>query len=317
MRGCIALIIFATGLLMPTGASAGSRLTEARALYEDAQYGPALTVLDELVTVAPTAELHQYRALCLLALERSDEAERAMDASVVADPYFRPDPGALSPRVTSMFTAARRRLLPATVRERFAAAMALHREGERVQASQRFGDLLRLLQDPALKDEQSLTDLSLAAAAFVELQRAQAVPAPLPVLPSTRVSLTALASSMPMMVTVEPEDLTPASPSTPSSAIVSLAAAPFTPPVALSQELPKWSPPNDATAGRTFVGAIAVVIDEQGRVVMATKKRTIHPAYDPVVLEAARGWSYMPAFLDGVPVRSELTVEVQLNPSTR
>jgi hypothetical protein len=176
---------------------------------------------------------------------------------------------------------------------------------------------LRLLEDPALKDEQSLTDLSLAAAAFVELQRAQAVPAPPPVLPSTRVSLATLALSTPVMVAVAPEEPTLASPSTPSSEIVSVAAAPFTPPVALSQELPKWTPPNPALAGRTFVGAIAVVIDEQGRVVMATKKRTIHPAYDPVVLEAARGWSYVPAFLDGVPVRSELTVEVQLNPSAK
>lgn len=307
MRRCIAVIVLAAGFAVFAGASARasaaasavSPLVEAQALYDDAQYGPALAVLDELAAVASTPDVHQYRALCLIALGRHDEAARAMDASVTADPHFRPDPRTVSPRVASMFTEARRRLLPATIRHGFAAAMALHREGARDQAGERFSDLLRLLEDPALKDEQSLADLALAASAFVELRRAQAVP---PVLPSGRVSevalLLALAPAMSVVAALAPDEPT----------------ASFTPPVALSQELPKWTPPNNAMATRTFVGAIAVVIDEQGRVVKATKQRTIHPAYDPAVLEAARGWTYMPAFRDGLPVRSELTVEVQFNP---
>ncbi|HLG59756.1 MAG TPA: energy transducer TonB [Vicinamibacterales bacterium] len=43
-------------------------------------------------------------------------------------------------------------------------------------------------------------------------------------------------------------------------------------------------------------------------------QRRIHPVYDRAVLEAATRWSYTPATLDGKPVTSEKTVEIELSP---
>ena len=55
----------------------------------------------------------------------------------------------------------RRRLLPPLIRRGFADATAQYREGATARARQRFDDVLRLLDDPALQADQSLADLAL------------------------------------------------------------------------------------------------------------------------------------------------------------
>ena len=60
----------------------------------------------------------------------------------------------------------------------------------------------------------------------------------------------------------------------------------FEPAVAVVRPLPKWMPP----------------------------RRTIHPAYDPVVLAAAREWLFQPARQNGRPVKSEVMVDIELLP---
>jgi len=50
-------------------------------------------------------------------------------------------------------------------------------------------------------------------------------------------------------------------------------------------------------------------------VVSAASRKTIHPAYDPVVLAAAREWVFQPARQNGRPVKSEVTVEIELLPA--
>ena len=42
--------------------------------------------------------------------------------------------------------------------------------------------------------------------------------------------------------------------------------------------------------------------------------KSVHPAYDQLLLRAAKGWSYEPAKKDGVPIASEKTVEVSVTP---
>jgi hypothetical protein len=350
MRIPVAAITLAAVISASAASAAESGLAAARTFYDDAQYARAIAVLDGLPAAEVTAEAHQYRALCLIALGRSDDAERAMASAVAADPHFRPDSGTVSPRVVSMFAATRRRLLPATIRQGFAAATALHRDGARALAVEQFTDLLRLLEDPALKDDPSLADLAVVADAFIELYRARGPEQGPPA--SAAPVRAALATPTPSGAPTvggegdSPIDLVRSIAETGSAAASSAAAsggaasggtassgagsssaaetssaaeggrvtAAYTPPVALLQDLPKWVPPDPLSSKRTFFGAITVVVDEQGRVIAAKKKRTIHPAYDPVVLAAARRWSYMPAFRDGLAIRSELTVEVQLNP---
>ena len=50
-------------------------------------------------------------------------------------------------------------------------------------------------------------------------------------------------------------------------------------------------------------GVLDIVIDETGRVVDATIRRSVNVGFDNVVLRSARRWKYRPAMKDGVPVR--------------
>jgi len=335
-------------LVLADARLADIRLADAQRLYDDAMYTRALEVLDRLTITTPTATVHQFRALCLLALGRGDQAERAMADIVAADPFFALDPDAASPRVIAQFAGVRRRLLPPHIRRGFAEATSLYRDGAKLRANERFTEVLRLLDDPALQNDQNLTDLTLVASAFVELTRAQTAPPP-PITVVSRSVVAALGPVNPVAADppfepVRPVAVPPAAPTavheppavarpTPAVAAAAVlspvvlapppapvrvsatAPVPYEPAVAIVRPLPKWSPPDARSATMTFAGAITVDIDERGRVIGTSTQRTIHPAYDPVVLAAARAWVYKPALQKGRPVRSEVTVEIELLPS--
>ena len=315
---CVLGLMAAALLGAAAPALAEDRLADALRLYDDASYPRALEVLDQLSIEQPSPRVHQFRALCLIALGRPDAAERAMADIVAADPFFALEPEAASPRVAAQFAAVRRRLLPPLIRRGFADATALYREGATERARHRFDDVLRLLDDPVLQSDQSLADLALVASAFVELTKAQAPPPPLAVISRP----TVLATAPPVIAA--PRDPEPAPPAAPSSVVVASAPGPmrvaasapaaFEPAVAVVRPLPKWTPPDVRAASRTFAGSIALEVDARGRVIAAASKRTIHPAYDPVVLAAARQWVFQPARENGRPVKSEITVEIELLP---
>ena len=68
-------------------------LAAARELYAAAAYEDALAVLSKLPDTGRPDEqrvIEQYRALCLLALGRTGEAEHAIEAVVLGDPSYRP-----------------------------------------------------------------------------------------------------------------------------------------------------------------------------------------------------------------------------------
>jgi tetratricopeptide (TPR) repeat protein len=313
--GIIAAALIGTASL----ASAGDRLTEALRLYDDAMYTRALEVLDAIALEQPTADVHQYRALCFIALGRSDAAERAMSDIVAADPLFVLDGEAASPRVAAQFAAVRRRLLPPIIRRGFAEATARYREGATARAREQFDQVLKLLDDPALQNDQALSDLALVATAFVELTRAQAPPPPL-----SPIARPIVAAPLPPSLTAAPADLEPTPPAAGQLAVSSSPQAPmrvtasepvaYEPAVAVARPLPKWMPPDLYAAQRKYSGTIAVEVDARGHVVAAVTRRTIHPAYDPVVLAAARDWVFQPARQNGRPVKSEVSVEIELLP---
>lgn len=297
------LSVMIAAVLMATaaGAAAGDRLSDALRLYDDAMYTGALEVLDQLAAEQPSAAVHQYRALCFIALGRTDAAERAMADIVAADPFFALDADAASPRVAAQFTAVRRRLLPPLIRRGFADATARYREGATDRARQEFAQVLTLLDDPALQNDQALSDLALVAGAFVELTRAQAPPPP----------IAALARSI--VVAPLPPSLPAATEDAPMRVTASEPVA-YVPAVAVVRPLPKWMPPDPNAAQRRYSGTIAVEVDARGRVVAAASKRIIHPAYDPVVLAAAREWVFQPARQNGRPVKSEVMIDIELLP---
>ena len=301
-------------------AGAGDRLAEALRLYDDAMYARALEVLDQLSIEQPSAAVHQYRALCFVALGRGDAAERAMADIVAADPLFALDAEAASPRVAAQFAAVRRRLLPPIIRRGFAEATARYREGAAAQARQQFDQVLKLLDDPALRNDQALSDLALVAGAFVELARAQEPPPPI-----TPIARSFVAAPLPPSLPAAVADPAPAPPAAAPIAVASAVPAPmrvtasepvaYEPAVAVVRPLPKWMPPDSRAAMRKYSGTIAVEVDARGRVIAASSKRTIHPAYDPFVLAAARQWVFQPARQNGRPVKSEVTVEIELLPA--
>ena len=313
------VLLAAGGVASASRGRADDRLAEALRLYDDATYTRALEVLDQLTVSEPSPRVHQYRALCLIALGRPDAAERAMADIVAADPFFALEAEAASPRIAAQFASVRRRLLPPLIRRGFADATAQYREGATARARQRFDDVLRLLDDPALRADQSLADLALVAGAFVELTKAQTPP------PSIAVISRPIVVAPALPVIAAPADPAPAPPAAPSSAVVASAPGPmrvtasapaaFEPAVAMVRPLPRWTPPDPRTATRAYSGAIALEVDVNGRVVAAASKKTIHPAYDPVVLAAARQWVFQPARQNGRPIKSEITVEIELLPS--
>jgi protein TonB len=101
-------------------------------------------------------------------------------------------------------------------------------------------------------------------------------------------------------------------PSPPAAPAVS---APIVPPVAVSQQLPRWVPSHPAEQKQEFKGTIDVTIDEEGRVVAATISKSINPSYDAELLRAARSWKFKPATQDGKPVRYVKVIEVFLRPT--
>ena len=318
----IVAVVVAVALLGGAAkASAGDRLAEALRLYDDAMYTRALDVLDQIAIEQPSPDVHQYRALCLIALGRPDAAERAMGDIVAVDPFFALDAEAASPRVAAQFAAVRRRLLPPVIRRGFADATARYREGATAQAQQQFNRVLKLLDDAALQNDQALSDLALVASAFVELTRAQTPPPAI-----APISRSIVAAPLPPSLPVAATSLDPAPPAAAPSVVVSPAPAPmrvtasepvaFEPAVAVVRPLPKWMPPDVHAALRKYSGTIAVEVDARGRVIGAASKRIIHPAYDPVLLAAAYQWVFRPARQNGRPVKSEVMVEIELLPAT-
>src|SRR4051794_29856286 len=91
-------------------------LSAARDLYAAAAYDEALSALNTLsaggdaITDSGTVAL--YRALCLYALNRTVEGDRAVEAMVAQHPLYRPVLDELSPRMRTTVVDTRKRLLP-------------------------------------------------------------------------------------------------------------------------------------------------------------------------------------------------------------
>ena len=284
--------------LQPSIGAAQDPFTQARALYASADYEEALKLLE---AVPAARETHYYRALCLIALGRQDAAENQISAVVMLDPMFVPPAGEVSPRVVSAFAETRRRLLPNIARTTFTDARNRFQAGDRDAARKQFELTLRMLDDAALDEEADLSDLRLVASGFLDLAKlespAAAAPTPQPMAAPQQPPATQVA----------------AAPAIAAEAAASRGPATATGPVTISQELPPWRPDNSSARG-IFSGAVRVEIDETGRVTAARMERPVHPLYDSRVLDAAREWRYKPATLNGVPVASEKTVEIELRP---
>ena len=308
----IAFVLIAWLIIQPTGAANEDALARAKSLYLSAAYDEALALLDSLQNESSSGvatEAAQYRVFCLLALERSGEARRAIEEIVNADPFYGPSDNQTSPRIRTVFQEVRRALLPEVVQRSYAEAKAAF-DRKDPQAVEQFDRVLALLDDPDFRGAGSLSDLRTVVSGFRDLSQAVASMPPV-----GNVSATAAGrAGSPIDGTLQPAALDAPAVRSGASSTASHGAATVTPPVALFQPLPPWSPPKNVEWPREFEGTLEVVIDESGNVTSATLSKSIHRLYDAELLKVARTWKFKPAEQNGVPIRFAKILEIHLRP---
>ncbi len=256
----------------PVGVVASEELNHAKELYRSAAYDEALDVLEQITPADPadTVEVHEYRVFCLVALERKDDARKAMAALITASPSYAMSETDAAPRVRTMFTEVRRALLPAVIQRVYAEAKASF-DRKDPKAPAQFERVLVLLRDPDVAGNPALTDLATVATGFRDLSKSL------------------LATSAPAPPPADAADVVrpPAIPAIPV----------IVPPVVVSQAMPV----PQLREEREWNGEVEVTIDDRGRVIAARMTRPIHPVYDQQLLRAAQSWTYRPAMRDGSP----------------
>jgi hypothetical protein len=282
-----------------TTSSAQESLTDARQLYASADYKGALTMLNTLLAATPSPQERQsielYRTFCLVALGFTEEANKAIEAMVSRDPLYRPNMDDVPPRLRTVFSDARKKLLPALIQERYVIAKAAFDRGEMKMAAEGFTQVLMALSDPdiAVAAKQSpLADLRVLAAGFNDLTVRALAPPPVPVAP-----LVAAAAPPPPPVTTPREPI-----------IYSVDDKNVLPPETVRQDMPQY--PGRVAFDRA--GVIEVLIDASGAVEGATMVLSVEPLYNRLLLAAAKNWMYRPARLDGKPVKYRKRIQVSL-----
>jgi hypothetical protein len=274
----------------PLAAQTGSDpLSAAKDRYAEAAYEDTLGLLDQLKpadsNVALRIEIEKYRFLCLLAVGRKPDAERAVQRLISLKPSLGATELDAAPWVRTAFTEMRRNVLPDIVTQKYEEAKAAVLAKSYATAGPQLKLVLALIDDPDLAstEERWRKDLKTLTQGFMDLVQI-ATPAPPPEAPA------------------------PAAPSAPPS------VSPVVPPVAVRQEIPPW--PADLPGGRdSQEGIIQLVVDETGAVASAVIVRPINPVYDQILLQAARTtWQYKPATRDGAPVRYTKILRVVVNP---
>jgi tetratricopeptide (TPR) repeat protein len=310
-------------LIWPAVVRAQESIQAAQALYASASYDEALAVLDRLqkqpLPPPNVRDVQQNRALCLLALGRTDEAALAVAAVVTSDPAYRPSEAGTPPRVRAIFKDVRGRLLPGIIIARYGEARAAYDGQQWAEAARGFQLVVSLASDPDLNasDAKAVQDYKVLADGFQRLADASAaaadaaakkaaeppVPPPAPEKLADAANATGGARGAPN-APVAPH--APAAPISPDR-LYSSADAGVVPPVVIRQDIPKWSVA-DRPPSRD--GILELTIGVDGRIERATLTQGMAPSYDHFLLEATRNWRYQPARVDGRPVRYRKAIRI-------
>jgi tetratricopeptide (TPR) repeat protein len=289
-RRVLALAVIVLGVFIAR-VSADDPLAEAREFYAAAAYEDALAALAKVEPTAARGEAEQYRAFCLIALGRTADAARAIEAVVAADPLFVPRPSDVPPRILAMFTDVRRRVLPDIAQRAYLDGRSAFQAKDFGTASKHFEQATRVIDQASVEGVAGMDDLKILVSGFVDLARAS----------SERPSNRARAADSTAMADPSANDI-------PDPRDVR------TGPIVIRQDLPAWNPPNAAIAARPYSGAVKVLIGADGTVHEASIVKPVHPLYDQLVLEAAQRWTYQPATRLGEPTAAEKIVEIRLTP---
>jgi len=295
--GC-AVALLLVGLAPAAIVGAQDPLARAKDFYAAANYEEALKVLNGLPPKGRATEIEAYRVYCLLALGRNQDATTAIEAIVRTDPMFSPTELDASPRVRAFFDTVRRPLLPDQVRQLYGRGKDAFYKKDMATASLAFDRVVQLLADIDVSDNEELADLRTLAGGFRELAKTPPPPPPpAPVVAAQSGSAAAKVGA------------------TPSTAmrIFGPSDQDVTRPVSIARPVPRWRPINATEERLQLQGTIEVLVSETGTVLSVSITRSIHPRYDPALLQAARDWTFRPAMRNGVPVKYRYPVDIRLS----
>lgn len=267
-------------------------LATAKALYESASYEAALELLSALDKPDALEQIELYRALCLLALGRTGEAEKSLARIVLRKPLYKPEESETPPRLVALFKDVRTRTLPAAARELYLQAKASFDNKRFDAATDELKELLAVLADAGVPDDDaSLADLQMLAEGFLRLSNAESAAHDVGAQPGKAPDGSAGPATVYSAVDVD-----------------------VSPPVDLERKMPIWAPPDPVTRNTTFQGVLEVVIDEHGAVESAVLKRPVHPFYNPALLASTKQWRFRPAMRNGIAVKYRKAFDIVLRP---
>ena len=304
-------IVIVGALLIAAGAALTGQdlLSAAKDQYASAAYEDALSTLNRLDgSVAPDVarQADEYRAFCLYALGRTGEAESVAESLIRKEPLVRLEAADASPRLESMFSDVRKRLLPSLIRDRYRVARAAVDQKSFAAAEPSLADARRMIAEAeklGVKDD-GLSDLSVLVDGFLQLIKSSAdqkteqpavvaaaapaamAPAPMrsPAAVSARADASGAAAVIPRVYSAVDEGVSP--------------------PVVLEQRMPPMSNEMQLiTRASKSRGMIDIVIDETGRVIDTSVRQSMNAAFDGMIVRESRKWKYRPAMVDGAPVR--------------
>ncbi len=283
---------------VPLARAADNMFAEAQGLYAQASYEQALALLDRLdparaATLEDAQGIRQYRALCLLALGRSADAERAIEDLVRADPTAAASDD-LPPRLQTLHQQVRARVIRELVRRGYERGRDLYGRQEFDAATTEFTRVVSLIDDEplGLTKDPGYADLRLLADGFIKLASAALLTEPAATGPAGAVSAGS-AGAVVSSETVRRVDRTPV------------------PPEPIYQDIPPF-PKNAGALLSRNEGELEIEVAADGRVLNAKVVVSMHPIYDAMLAAAARSWKYRPARLDGEPVPYTKRVHVRL-----
>jgi TonB family protein len=301
MNASVATCTVAVLLLSGPRLHAEDSLEAARQLYASAEYTSALSMLNALSSVDSPREERRaialYRTLCLLAVGRGAEAERAIESMVSADPLSRPDADEIPPRMRTAIAEARKKMLPAILQEKYKDSKASFDRQDFSRAAFGFKEMLDGLADPDISvaaSQSPLADLKTLAIGFHELSSKALVPLP-------------AASPAPAEALLPPGP--PATIQAPK--LYTSEDRDVIPPQAIRQQIPAF--PGKVTMTKS--GVLELVIDRSGNVESAMMRVSVNAQYDRMATAAAKNWQYQPATVDGAPVKFVKRIQVTLVPN--
>lgn len=318
------LVVVALGLQQPGSAGLTvDELTGVRELYALASYEEALAKLDAAGSRVSPERAAQYRALCLLGLNRVADAERTIERLIMEHPSYSMPEAEVPPRLFTMFRETRQRLLPAAARAKYTEAKTAFDRQQFVESAGRFREVQTLLSDASfIADVDGLRDLKVLSEGFLNLAESAARKAelaatqppsttPRPAAPASA-RLAATPTPAPVVASSPAPGPAPVTRSTANATVYSEADALVQPPVDVNRRLPAWTPP-PALARTEFRGQLEVIIDEDGKVASATLIQPVHPTFDTSLIDATSRWRFRPATRNDAPVRYRKTFDIVLN----